>query len=99
MPSATSARRRDRRRFSCLSVIASLPPQQPVLGDDAEEKRQRDRADDQGRFCVLRHLMTGWVSKVWYGTGVGRCVHSSESAPSQGFCGAGTPLRMVLITM
>ena len=46
-----------------------------------------------------RHLRTGCVSNVWYGGGVGRCVHSSESAPSQGRCGAGSPLRIVFTTM
>src|SRR4051812_19862068 len=48
------------------------------------------------RAFACAYFTTGAISNVWYGTGVGRCVHSSESAPSQGFSGEGTPLRMQL---
>ena len=45
------------------------------------------------------YFTTGGLTKVWYGAGVGRCVHSSVSAPSQGFSGAFLPLRMQCTTM
>src|SRR5437879_13379228 len=71
----------------------------PVPRDDADEEHQRDGGQDECRLEVLGQCSTGGVSKLWYGTGVGRCVHSSESAPSQGFCGAGAPLRMHFTTI
>src|SRR6185369_16746622 len=40
------------------------------------------------------YLTTGGVSNEWYGAGVGRCVHSRESAPSQTLSGAFSPLRI-----
>src|SRR5262245_27320791 len=45
------------------------------------------------------HFTTGGVSKLWYGGGLGRCVHSSVSAPSQGRSGAFSPLRIAFTTM
>src|ERR1700675_1631695 len=51
------------------------------------------------RHAVHDHFTVGGVSKLWYGAGVGRWVHSSESAPSHGFCGAFSPLRIHFTTM
>ena len=45
---------------------------------------------------INRH---GGFSKLWYGAGVGKCVHSNVVAPSHGICGAFSPLRIQLIIM
>ena len=44
-----------------------------------------------GQACA--HLTTGGVSNEWYGAGEGRCVHSSESAPSHCLSAAFSPLE------
>src|SRR5690348_2755581 len=99
MPIATSASRMKSFRLPCATVMFVSSAQKPILGDDAEEEREGDRSQDERGLCVLGHFRTGGVSNVWYGAGVGRCVHSSESAPSHGFWGAGAPLRMHFSTM
>src|SRR5258706_5149578 len=95
MPTATSASLPKSRWFASSFIDASFC-EDPVLGDDAEEEGESDGGQDEGGLCVLGHLMTGGVSNVWYGAGVGRCVQSMESAPSHCFCAAGAPLFSVL---
>src|SRR3974390_2682322 len=73
--------------------------------DHADEKYRRDRRKNQRgpeiggllRHGLRAHLTTGGVSNEWYGGGDGS-VHSSESAPSQGFSGGFAPPPMHLMT-
>src|SRR5579862_111216 len=92
-------RRLRRSRFTASRLFAI---HEPVFRDDQAERGERYEGEQQSGFDIAAHapyFSTGGVSKVWYGTGVGRCVHSRESAPSQGSWGAFSPWRIVFRTM
>ena len=104
MPTATIDSRVNMRRFSRArwSTASSFAIQKPVFRDDEAKRRECDQGEQQRGFDIAAHapyFSTGGVSKVWYGAGVGRCVHSSESAPSQGSWGAFSPLRIAFSMM